>query len=420
MKKALAILMVLALVASAATAEITFGAWGRGLFVPVQNTGADDEDNTATNGISWMNRNNPGNIRMGMTIKGVSENVGFQIDWNSDGESFGISDQNKIWVKPVSMVTVSIGHVFDDTLRGNACFGAWDWYRGYSVVGFDGGSEDFIFKRVDTGKQGFVVSVAPMDALYIVASFNDLANKQLTENLLGDFQIQGGYTIANIGQIRAQYIAVLQDEKEATSSSAYVIDQDPLSATYGTLILETTSTAAVDKEVAGTVEVAFKLTAIENLYADVGIRMVTNDDIQVNAKTVNLYASYKMDAMKFHLISQVKLYDDEFVLDADGDEISLGYMAGVGIDYALANSINIAGDIRFMDKNSSWIANGGAADTDKATVSYFAGITKGFSNGNIGAGFQVITNANTGYAIPVRLEYSTKTNLDGPRTNIKA
>lgn len=403
MKKALAILMVLALVASAATAEITFGAWGRGLFVPVQNTGADDEDNSATTAVSWGTPN----PRIGMTIKGVSENAGFQIDWNSDGASFGISDQNKIWIKPVSMVTVSIGRVFDDTLRGNACFGAWDWYRAYSVVGKNGmGSEDFVFGRVDTLNQGFVVSVAPMDALYIVASFNDLGNYQKTEYLLGDFQIQAGYTIANIGQIRAGYKSVQTNETDAVTTSQYVIDQDSASATYGTLILETKTVPATDADVAGTIEVAFKLTAIENLYADIGIRMVTNDDVQVNAKTVNLYASYKMDAMKFHLISQVALYDDEFVLDTDGDEISLAYMAGIGIDYALANSINLAGDIRFMDKNASWIASNNAVDTDKMTVSYFAGITKGFSNGNIGAGVEVMTNANTAFAIPVRLEYS--------------
>lgn len=405
MKKALAILMVLALVASAATAEITFGAWGRGLFVPVQNTGADDEDNSATTAVSWGTPN----PRIGMTIKGVSENAGFQIDWNSDGASFGISDQNKIWIKPVSMVTVSIGRVFDDTLRGNATFGAWDWYRAYSVVNAIG-SEDFVFGRIDTLNQGFVVSVAPMDALYIVASFNDLGKYQKTEYLLGDFQIQAGYTIANIGQIRAGYKSVQQNEVEAAAGTTSTVWDDANAngaidageVTYVTV----GAAAAQDAEVAGTIEVAFKLTAIENLYADIGIRMVTNDDVQVNAKTVNLYASYKMDAMKFHLISQVALYDDEFVVDADGDEISLGYMAGVGIDYALANSINLAGDIRFLDKNASWIANNGAVDTDKMTVSYFAGITKGFSNGNIGAGVEVMTNANTAFAIPVRLEYS--------------
>ena len=400
MKKALAILMVLALVASAATAEITFGAWGRGLFVPVQNTGADDEDNTATNVISWGDAAKAGNIRMGMTIKGVSENAGFQIDWNSDGESFGISDQNKIWIKPVSMVTVSIGHVFDDTLRGNATFGAWDWFRAYSVCNLDGGSEDFIFKRVDTGKQGFVVSVAPMDALYFVASFNSLQTLPKTEDLLGNFQIQAGYTIANIGQIRAQYIAVLQNETAATPT--YVTAADPVwvdantdgvvdagEVTVGYDVVD--AAPGKDKEVIGTVEVAFKLTAVENLYADVSVRMQTNKDADPKGEytDINLYANYKIDALKIHAIGRYKMLEED---DA--------FMMGAGVDYALANSLNIAGDIRYANK---YFPGSNGSD---ATISYFGGITKGFSNGNIGAGFQVITAENTGYAIPVRLEYS--------------
>jgi len=416
MKKALAILMILALVVSAATAEITFGAWGRGLFVPVQNTGADDEDNSATTAISWGTPN----PRIGMTIKGVSENAGFQIDWNSDGASFGISDQNKIWVKPVSMVTVSIGRVFDDTLRGNACFGAWDWYRAYSAVTYIG-SEDFVFQRIDTLNQGFVVSVAPMDAFYIVASFNDLGKYQKTEYLLGDFQIQAGYTIANIGQIRAGYKSVQTNEVEAVAAGTKMnatyedLNADGDYADAGEVTYKPTvaAVAAVDKDVAGTIEVAFKLTAIENLYADLGFRMTTNEDVQNKFSQVNLYASYKMDAFKFHLISQATFYNDSGVVNMDGDEISLAYMAGVGVDYALANGFSIGGDLRFMDKNAALIgtATKFADDkttvvSDKAIVSYFAGINKDFSNGNIGAGVQVMSGENTAYAIPIRVGYS--------------
>lgn len=399
MKKALAILMVLALVASAATAEITFGAWGRGLFVPVQNTGADDEDNSATTAISWGTPN----PRIGMTIKGVSENAGFQIDWNSDGASFGISDQNKIWVKPVSMVTVSIGRVFDDTLRGNACFGAWDWYRAYSVVSAIG-SEDFVFGRIDTLNQGFVVSVAPMDALYIVASFNDLGKYQKTEYLLGDFQIQAGYTIANIGQIRAGYKSVQTNEVEAAAGTTSTVWDDANAngaidvgeVTYNTV----GAVAASDAEVAGTVEVAFKLTAIENLYADIGMRMVTNTDIQADTKDINIYASYKMDALKLHFIGQFQLCND--ILNADGDDINTAFMVGAGVEYALANGLGLEGDVRYLSENSA-IVHGYGVD---ATTSFFAGISKSFSNGNIGAGVEVISAENTGYAIPIRMGYS--------------
>ena len=380
MKKALAILMILALVGTAAFAEITFGAWGRGLFVPVQNSGASDEDSTATTGVSWGNPN----PRVGMTIKGVSDNAGFQIDWNSDGASFGISDQNKIWVKPVSMVTLSIGRVFDDTLRGNACFGAWDWVRGYSVVNAIG-SEDFVFGRIDTQNQGFVMSVAPTEAFYVAASFNDLKNYQKSENLFGDFQAQAGYTIAGIGQVRAGYKAVQQDEVAA--STVY-----SLNTTTGEL--DETAVAAKDESVDGTIEVAFKLTAVENLYVDAGFRMKTNTDDYADVKDINLYANYKMDALKVHAIGQYKMVDIE--------GLDNGMMIGAGLDYALAGGIGFGADVRYMSEDM-------AKDLDKgadAVTSFFAGVTKGFSNGNVGVGVEVINAADTGYAIPIRMEYS--------------
>ena len=153
------------------------------------------------------------------------------------------------------------------------------------------------------------------------------------------------------------------------------------------------------------------------------MRMNTNTDIQDDIKQINLYANYKMDAFKFHVISQVQLYND--MTNMDGDDITLGFMAGFGVDYALANGFAIAGDLRFMDKNAAFTSSASvirgklradplyvptaeeiAAVSDKPVVSYFAGITKGFSNGNIGAGVEVKTGENTGYAVPIRLEYS--------------
>ena len=374
MKKALAILMILALVGTAAFAEITFGAWGRGIFVPVQNSGASDEDSTATTAVSWGTPN----PRVGMTIKGVSDNAGFQIDWNSDGASFGISDQNKIWVKPVSMVTLSVGRVFDDTLRGNACFGAWDWYRAYSLVNTIG-MEDFTFHRIDTKNQGFVVAVAPTEAFYINASFNDLGNKQLSENLFGDFQAQAGYTIAGIGTIRAGYMAVQQDEAAATPAS-FTFD-----AATGT-IKPVAAKAATDKAVDGTVEVAFKYTGTENLYVDIGYSMKTNTDDYADVKKISLYTNYKMDALKIHAIGQYKILEDD---DA--------YTAGAGFDYALAAGITAQADVYY--------ANDIYMSGDDAGVSFFAGLSKGFSNGKVGAGVEINKAADTGYAIPVVLEY---------------
>ncbi|MBN2810538.1 MAG: hypothetical protein JXP39_01440, partial [Spirochaetales bacterium] len=136
MKKALAILTALAVVGGAAFAEISVGGWGRAVFVPLANSGAEDVDSTSHLGTSWTD----GGPRIGFTVAGNSDNVGFQIDMNADPvfngspvEAVAFGDQAKIWVKPVDMLTVTVGRFKEDTLRGNGTFGVFDWYRSYGT-----------------------------------------------------------------------------------------------------------------------------------------------------------------------------------------------------------------------------------------------------------------------------------------------
>ncbi len=366
MKKALAILMILALVGSAAFAEITFGAWGRGVFVPVMNSGASGVDSTSADAASW----GADLIRVGFTVSGVSDNVGFQVDVT--GENVGTGDQQKIWVKPFNGVTVTVGNYFDDTLRGNAAFGSFNWYRPYGTWT----GEDVIFDRIYSEGQGFEVALAPVEGLYIAASFKGVDG--LTEALATNGQYAFGYTIAGIGQIRAQYIG--DYIAETAESTTYSLD----SAT-GELV--ETTTLATKKDNDATVEVAFKVTAVENLYADIGVKMFTNNDFHAQeTKTISAYANYKVSAATIHFLA---IYD----LNKDDD----GYNIGAGVDYSLAGGLGISADVRYTND----IKNGG---TDALTTA-FAGVTKGFSNGKIGAGVEISAAADTGYAIPVICEY---------------
>ena len=371
MKKALAILMILALVGSAAFAEITFGAWGRGVFVPVQNSGASNEDSTATNKASWG-----GAPRIGFTISGVSDNVGFQADMNVDGGNVSTGDQQKIWVKPFSMLTLTIGNAYDDTLRGNAAFGSFNWDRNMGTWT----GEDVTFTRIATSAtktaynagdaigvqkgpygQGVIAALKPNDAIYVAFALSDV-NGGLTENLAKNIQIAAGYTIDGIGQIRAQYMSNYLGTISYAGMN-YIVD-----------------------DTIGQNEVALKLTADENLYADFGIRMFTNDDYQGETKTISAYANYKVDAALIHALV---IYD----LNEEDD----GYNIAAGLDYSLAGGLGVAADIRYTND----IKSGG----DDATTAFFGGVTKGFSNGKIGAGVEVKSAADTGYSIPVVFEY---------------
>ncbi|MDA3822695.1 MAG: hypothetical protein PF450_08830, partial [Bacteroidales bacterium] len=272
MKKTLAILIMFALIASVAFADVTVGAWGRGLFTPVSNSGGDDM--YADTSISWESMPGAGAWgapRVGMTISGSSDNVGFQADFNVDNKGVNTGDQQKIWVTPMEGLTVSMGVVYDDTLRGNSAFGGFNWLR---AAGNAGTGEDNIFRRART------------DDFYKLGTM--LA-----------YHANGIHAVVSLGAM----------DSEAAGETTTTTDMDPTSPTYGEVTSETTGGGFVpvtiedmagngtyqlgyDIEGIGTVraqaqsraddsgmyQVAFKLTAVEGLYADLGVQIPQNSD----------------------------------------------------------------------------------------------------------------------------------------------
>lgn len=363
MKKALAILAALALVASAATAEITVGGWGRGLF-SVSNSGATGAKTGNVNKASWG-----GAPRIGFTIAGSADKVGVVADIKADtgavtgavagqGDGIALGDQQFIWAKPIDQIKLTLGRAQMDTLRGNACFGTWDWDRAYGagVIG-----EDFTFQRLSTGyagsatydnKQGLVAEITPIEGLYIGLALRDVNGvNALIEDSIKNGQYAIGYTIAGVGMIRAQYIG---------HTTGTVNDSD--------------------------FQAAFKVTAVENLYADIGFSM-NLDSNSTASKNVSLYVNYAIDKAKIHAAGRV-------ALPKTGD---MGMAFGAGIDYALEGGFGLAADVRYTNK----ILTGGTKDR----ITFFFGATESLGNGLIGIGFQGASEADFGYAIPVRFEY---------------
>ena len=125
---------------------------------------------------------------------------------------------------------------------------------------------------------------------------------------------------------------------------------------------------------------------VENLMVDFGFRAWTNYDVQYETKTISVYGNYKLEGLTLHALA---IYD----INEDAD----GYNFGIGADYAFARGFGIAGDVRYT--------NDVKADAADDVITFFAGLTKGFNNGEIGVGVQVKLADDTGYAIPVALEY---------------
>jgi len=358
MKKALAILMIFALVASVAVAEISVGAWGRGMFAFV----SDSEDTYTTNSTSWGDPTWGAAPRIGFTLAGNSDNVGVVADFNVDGGTMNTGDNQFIWVKPMDMLKISLGNVYDDTLRGNAAFGSFNWLR--PVVGA-GEGEDITFSRlgIARGAQNFEIAIQPMDAFYAAVYLADVGSgfnhPEKADNIAKNLQVAAGYTIDGIGQIKGQ-VYMSGGTKDAEG------------------VIEDNQT---------TVEVAFNYTGMENLFVEVGFMMNTDTDVDVNeTKKIALYANYAIDAAKLHFLTIYNLLKEDD-----------SYNFAAGVDYDLGDGIGVLADVRYY--NDIW--TGG----EDARITFMAGVTKGFSNGLIGAGVEVASKGDTYWAIPVRLEY---------------
>jgi len=382
MKKALAILAALALVASAASAEITIGGWGRGIFA-VSNSGADNATTWVGNMPSWdwggKDAQGAGGARIGVTLAGSADKVGFQIDLTGDGGSINAGDQQLIWVKPVDMIKLSLGRVQVDTLRGNAGFGSYNWYRAYGESrGLYG--EDFIFFRLSTGigankesnnRQGMIIEITPVEGLFIGVALRNVTGTAVNDGsgtdkawhtnqidlVLPNGQYQVGYTIAGIGTIRAQYIGLFNYDTGKNVSD---------------------------------IEAAFKLTAVENLLVDVGYHMNLAENTD---KLISLYANYKAGAATIHALGRVSL---------PGTGSNMGIYAGAGLDYGFDGGIGINADVRYSNKYDQNMA---AASTANDKITFMVGVTESLGNGLIGIGFEGSKEADFGYSIPVRFEY---------------
>ena len=353
MKKTLIAVAAAAALTTSAFAEVTFGAWGRAIWAPVASMGGDAITFTST---SWG-----GDGRIGFGMDFTSENVDMHADFKLEEGNAAINDQLKVVVRPIENLSISIGKLQDDTLRGDCCYGSWNWLR----PNWFGGILDTSYKAEDEGLtfsrtidlKGVAVKATPVEGLVILAGIPVATNgygdgnigndrdARLAETAYKAAKVAFGYTIDGIGQIKAQFLG-----------------KGP-SSNYG-------------EDDTGDLEVAFKLSAVENLSAEVGFKMQLLDDSDAAKKLVALGARYQVnDACAVAASAAVTLYGN-----SDYDP-SMAF--GAGVDYALDNGVGLCADVRVaMPQN----------DIDPS-IGFMVGASKGFSNGKLSAGFQGVSVA---------------------------
>lgn len=294
MKKIVGTIAAIALAASSAFAGVGIGSWGRAIWAPVQG---DASGVSSWEGISWGGNT----VRTGISIHGESENVGFNIDMNADGNSAGIGDTAYFWAKPWSWLELKVGKVQDDTGRGNGAYGIFNWKR----MGLGSTGEDVTFTRFGNGAggqaNGAIVKVTPVDGLWIIAAMDVQDNQPAEKTYLDNAQYGAGYVIDGIGHIRAQYIG--QSKK---------------------------------------VNAAFDLTAVENLFVTVGAYVPV--DGNGGAANVNAYANLKLDAVSLHALVTTSIASD------------FGFGVGIGADVDLGNGLGANFDVRYQETDLSFLA----------------------------------------------------------------
>ena len=403
MKKIVGTIAAIALAASSAFAGANFGmGFNRGFFTPI--AGADGKMYTGLS-TSWG-----AEPRIGASFSAASEDVGVVADVKFDGGNVAVNDNAYIWVKPASWLKVQIGQSFDDTLRGNACFGTWDWLRPGNILG-----EDLTFVRVCNNPlngayaslQGAIVMVDPIEGLHISVGIptgygfgtstskadensygwvDDDKNpatepvwgvttpagkvsstsKGVFEDVWKKVQVQAGYTIPDVMQIKAQWIG--------------------------------------DGYEGGVVNAAVALKAVEGMTLDVGAFIPVNADkcpesVNKDYRKTTIAAFWGMgfDAVSVNVNAKVALAKD----DTEATSVDAG--AGIGVD--LGNGLSCGADVRYSQDFQKDVNN-------DPKIAFAAWLDKGIANGTLGVavqgamktGIRDIEASDFTFAVPVRVQ----------------
>lgn len=404
MKKLIAVSAVAALAATALSAEITFGIWGRALWNVAANgyDSKDDSDQIVTDIHQSWGGNAP---RIGLTVAADTENYGFNFQIFNNGTDQGQGDNAYVYCKPIEQVKIFVGKMDVNLLQGDACFGLWDWDRLGCVAG-----EKLIFKDyLDADGFGTTIVATPVAGLTLGAALPlecghesgvSKDGKHTLPGVLAHYAAYvGAYDIEGVGTIKAA-LKMLPKVKDDSQSE---------------------------------VAAAFELKAVENLFAAVGTRINTNSD--AHDKEINLYARYGVnEQLTVHALAGTKLSAVYTNKDGVKKDDGLGFMAGVGVDYNLENGIALFADVRYAngiyygvgywgkDDDGNDVFKRAPSDADNSdNLTLGLGVAKNFSNGSIGIAFEGSTNNGGRYTlkvndkdaadkfsweVPVRFQYS--------------
>ncbi len=428
---------------------ITFGAWLRALAAPVANDG-DETITSAGNSWGYGART----ARINVSAVAPDGNAGFNMGvYNDVSMSLSAGDEANLWVKPLDIVKVSYGKYDNNTLRGDLCYGSWNWLRPTSswIV------EDEGLLMSGNGGTGLMVEVTPMEELYIQALVPITTEQVKAGTTYKNLRAGFAYTVPGLAKIKGQYIghgasktdgtpavtgtAGKWTDKNGAATTAADIQtattfdvstatgfQDALAAGY-TYTAATPTTPAKDGTDGNsncTLEAEVDVLAVEGLFAGVGFQYnvvkdgdkqaetdkTTGDPVFQNKMKIALGASYQvMPELKVSASGAFLTY-----YKYAENKVDPRFQFGLGVDYDLGDGLALNADCRYLSVAKM---DGEKADkTDPAQfqdhIAFSVGLTKSVSsNGYIGVAFEGQTNSGT-FANTV---ITGKANDDGENKN---
>ena len=425
MKKILAIIAAGAVLAAAATAEITFSTWLR-----VQEVVADsDGDEMYTGSVnSW------GGARYArLNIAGQDEDgrVGFKMDiYDEDGE-ISRGDNAYLWVRPIEQIKISAGKwdSSENWLRENLCYGQWNWLRTYNYITDD---EGLTFTGAYAGL--FHIQIYPIDGLQVYIGI-PIPSNDLNQNDEDLYYTNSNATWGNVADgdaLKATYIS---------TQVAIAYNISPISSVIKAQWIGHYDDQSTDNDGDfedgmdyGSIEVAFDFGMVQNLWVTAGFRYnLTDGDLLGSGSATTWMPGYDCETMKITLglsyslgdligweqgltifaSGGVRLYNSWDYGDAEKDPM---FSFGVGINLGLVEDLRLEADVRYMSTESGKKEDGSEYDYENDCVSFLVGVVYNIgSNGEIGIGFQGASNGcgflgselryedKFAWAVPIRL-----------------
>ena len=381
----------------------------RALAAPVAS---DGKDTVTAAGNSW----GYGARTARLNVNGKSEDgtAGFSMGiYNDVSMSLSAGDEANLWIKPLDIVKVSYGKYDNNTLRGDLCYGSWNWLRPTSSWI----AEDEGLLMSGNGATGLMAEVTPNENLYIQALVPITRTQTDAEVTYKNLRAGFAYTIPGTAKIKAQYIGKGAKSTETAATKAEYgwedHDKNPSTEPIWTKTKEAAEATKTDGNSNCTLEAEVDILAVENLFLGLGFQYnVVKDgdkyepDVSEglgfqynNIKDADKSASVD-NQMKIALGASYQVNED-LKLSASGAfftyyktkdvKTDSRFQAGAGVDYNLGDGLSANADFRYLSKFG--IDGEKADNTD--SIAFSAGIQKGFSNGYIGVAFQGQTNSGT-------------------------